>query len=335
MELARILAGWPRLASEVDEKTIPQEVRLDEIGGVSYTKGCYTGQETVSRCTSAVTPTGSCAACCSKPIRRGAGERVGRRHTRRARRRPRHQHRVAPRRWRIGTGPLDRSRDAAARSPHRRHGTCRGREARSSACRSTRRTSLRRDPSTPDDPRSRHRGGRARWHSTSSRRLRAAARDLARSFGSTRAPRPCPRRRTGRWRGHRRAHVAARPRTACGRSCTPPRSSHRTTHSTNSPRVNVGGTRLAIDAARRSGARAHSCLHGRSVWAARPVYAAGEPRVTEDYPFQPLPASTSTRAASAPPSNWCGMRPAAGDSRRSRSGRRDLWRGVMCCSPAS
>ena len=48
-ELARILSGWPRLASEVDEKTIPQEVRYDEIGGVSYTKGCYTGQETVSR----------------------------------------------------------------------------------------------------------------------------------------------------------------------------------------------------------------------------------------------------------------------------------------------
>jgi folate-binding protein YgfZ len=49
LEFARIHAGWPRLASEVDEKTIPQEVRFDEIGGVSYTKGCYTGQETVSR----------------------------------------------------------------------------------------------------------------------------------------------------------------------------------------------------------------------------------------------------------------------------------------------
>jgi folate-binding protein YgfZ len=49
LELVRILAGWPRLGSEVDEKTIPQEVRFDEIGGVSYTKGCYTGQETVSR----------------------------------------------------------------------------------------------------------------------------------------------------------------------------------------------------------------------------------------------------------------------------------------------
>jgi folate-binding protein YgfZ len=49
LELARILAGWPRLNSEVDEKTIPQEIGYDEIGGISYTKGCYTGQETVSR----------------------------------------------------------------------------------------------------------------------------------------------------------------------------------------------------------------------------------------------------------------------------------------------
>lgn len=49
LELVRILAGWPRLSTEVDEKTIPQEVRFDEIGGLSYTKGCYTGQETVSR----------------------------------------------------------------------------------------------------------------------------------------------------------------------------------------------------------------------------------------------------------------------------------------------
>lgn len=46
---ARILAGWPALGHEIDEKTLPQEVRFDEIGGVSYTKGCYTGQETVAR----------------------------------------------------------------------------------------------------------------------------------------------------------------------------------------------------------------------------------------------------------------------------------------------
>lgn len=48
-ETARILAGWPLLGSEIGERTLVQEVRYDEIGGVSYTKGCYTGQETVAR----------------------------------------------------------------------------------------------------------------------------------------------------------------------------------------------------------------------------------------------------------------------------------------------
>ena len=48
-EAARILAGWPRLGAEIEERTLPQEVRYDEIGGVSYTKGCYVGQETVAR----------------------------------------------------------------------------------------------------------------------------------------------------------------------------------------------------------------------------------------------------------------------------------------------
>jgi folate-binding protein YgfZ len=49
LELARILAGWPRVGAEIDRKTLPQEVRFDELNGVSYTKGCYTGQETVAR----------------------------------------------------------------------------------------------------------------------------------------------------------------------------------------------------------------------------------------------------------------------------------------------
>lgn len=49
LEAARILAGWPALGREIGEKTLPQEVRYDEIGGVSYTKGCYVGQETVAR----------------------------------------------------------------------------------------------------------------------------------------------------------------------------------------------------------------------------------------------------------------------------------------------
>lgn len=49
LEAARILAGWPALGLEIGERTLPQEVRFDELGGVSYTKGCYTGQETVAR----------------------------------------------------------------------------------------------------------------------------------------------------------------------------------------------------------------------------------------------------------------------------------------------
>ncbi len=49
LELGRIMTGWPRLGAEIDQKTLPQEARYDEIDGVSYTKGCYTGQETVAR----------------------------------------------------------------------------------------------------------------------------------------------------------------------------------------------------------------------------------------------------------------------------------------------
>ena len=49
LHAVRILAGWPALGREIVERTLPQEVRYDEIGGVSYTKGCYTGQETVAR----------------------------------------------------------------------------------------------------------------------------------------------------------------------------------------------------------------------------------------------------------------------------------------------
>ncbi len=49
LELARIIEGWPRLGAEIDRKTLPQEVRYDDIGGVSHTKGCYVGQETVAR----------------------------------------------------------------------------------------------------------------------------------------------------------------------------------------------------------------------------------------------------------------------------------------------
>ena len=48
-ELARVITGWPLLGAEIGDKTLPQEVRYDDLDGVSYTKGCYTGQETVAR----------------------------------------------------------------------------------------------------------------------------------------------------------------------------------------------------------------------------------------------------------------------------------------------
>jgi 2-alkyl-3-oxoalkanoate reductase len=55
-------------------------------------------------------------------------------------------------------------------------------------------------------------------------------------------------------------------------------------------RVNVGGTRLAIEAARRTGAR---LIHVSSVavYGRVAVYHTGAQELTEDYPFQPLPAS--------------------------------------------
>ena len=49
LHMSRILAGWPSLNAEIDAKTLPQEVRFDDIGGVSHSKGCYLGQETVAR----------------------------------------------------------------------------------------------------------------------------------------------------------------------------------------------------------------------------------------------------------------------------------------------
>ncbi|HTT68177.1 MAG TPA: hypothetical protein VMF70_09120 [Gemmatimonadales bacterium] len=49
LEERRILAGFPRLGAEIDDRTLPQEARLDDLGAVSYTKGCYLGQETVAR----------------------------------------------------------------------------------------------------------------------------------------------------------------------------------------------------------------------------------------------------------------------------------------------
>ena len=48
-EIARIEAGRPEYGIDIDDGTIPQEANFDELHAISYTKGCYTGQETVAR----------------------------------------------------------------------------------------------------------------------------------------------------------------------------------------------------------------------------------------------------------------------------------------------
>jgi folate-binding protein YgfZ len=47
-ELLRVEAGRPRFGVDIDETTIPQEAGLND-RAVSFTKGCYVGQETVAR----------------------------------------------------------------------------------------------------------------------------------------------------------------------------------------------------------------------------------------------------------------------------------------------
>lgn len=47
LETLRIEAGIPRFGMDMDENTIPIEARLDD--AISYTKGCYLGQEVLAR----------------------------------------------------------------------------------------------------------------------------------------------------------------------------------------------------------------------------------------------------------------------------------------------
>ena len=47
-ELVRVESGRPRYGADLDENVIPQEAGLNE-RAVSFTKGCYVGQETVAR----------------------------------------------------------------------------------------------------------------------------------------------------------------------------------------------------------------------------------------------------------------------------------------------
>ena len=48
-QAVRIEAGVPEMGTELDERTIPQEAGLVVERAVSFTKGCYTGQELVAR----------------------------------------------------------------------------------------------------------------------------------------------------------------------------------------------------------------------------------------------------------------------------------------------
>jgi folate-binding protein YgfZ len=47
-EIARVEAGRPRVGHEISPQTMPQEAGINE-RAVSFTKGCYIGQETVAR----------------------------------------------------------------------------------------------------------------------------------------------------------------------------------------------------------------------------------------------------------------------------------------------
>ena len=47
-EIVRVEHGRPRYGIDLDDTTIPQEAGLNE-RAVSFTKGCYVGQETVAR----------------------------------------------------------------------------------------------------------------------------------------------------------------------------------------------------------------------------------------------------------------------------------------------
>ena len=48
-DIARVEAGRPEWGIDMDDQTIPQEANLESLHAISYTKGCYTGQEVVAR----------------------------------------------------------------------------------------------------------------------------------------------------------------------------------------------------------------------------------------------------------------------------------------------
>ena len=61
-EILRVESGRPRFGREMSAKTIPEEAGINE-RAVSFTKGCYIGQETVARLHYRGGPTATFAAC--------------------------------------------------------------------------------------------------------------------------------------------------------------------------------------------------------------------------------------------------------------------------------
>lgn len=49
LTIARVEAGRPDWGVDMDDSLLAQEVDMDRLDAISYTKGCYTGQETVAR----------------------------------------------------------------------------------------------------------------------------------------------------------------------------------------------------------------------------------------------------------------------------------------------
>ncbi len=49
LEVRRVEAGWPRWGRDMDESNLSQEANMDSLDAISFTKGCYTGQEFVAR----------------------------------------------------------------------------------------------------------------------------------------------------------------------------------------------------------------------------------------------------------------------------------------------
>jgi folate-binding protein YgfZ len=76
-EILRVERGRPRYGAELDDATIPQEAGLNE-RAVSFTKGCYVGQETVARLFYRGKPNRHLRGLClSEPVSAGAELRLG------------------------------------------------------------------------------------------------------------------------------------------------------------------------------------------------------------------------------------------------------------------